>query len=671
MRTELITLERAQKLDLLVHLTTELNQSLVLCGPNGIGKSTYLSVLQEKRTASWIPLLIEATETLSFEDVYDQLEQALAEHVAEYAVRSVEQLFPFFIKNGQCVVLFIDEAGHTQPGLITSLIHYAARYNCLKVVFALTREELNQKNKTDRVIEVCHSIDIPPLSPMQCGEYLRYLLANTSERGANMLVDDAMVAKLYQKTLGVPGKIVEELPRLMGGGIDAQLNFGGNWRYYALVGTALVALLWSIFPKHQEEPAKEEPVVEQSPEVVAEKALEPLAIPGQTAPEPIPEAAAPAPGNDSRGVALTDAQKAALAPPQNAANYSGFARVPEKDALEEFPTKKQSANAHLKANEQLKVEIIQPESNKPTTPRPEEKTPEIKPEIITDVAENVSKVDTAAKKLLEATPATKKLKESIAAKKLKESIAAKKLQESIAQAKADSNKLDAKLIAKPNPSTKVVVKADTEASKIVATKPATKITSKPTATEVKKSANVSNKNVVTAKKRSEAPEPKVVSAPKKVTETPIEDEVEVSLDDAGVVVDDAKIAKARLESPGMAKLGVVMPYRATLENTEDNEQLTSTVKKNAIDTGSAKKSASVAKGGTYALQVMTFSQPELLKNFMARHKSMGANLRTLTTNKDGIEHFIVVYGSYPSAEKANAARAKLPSEFKKAFARKL
>ena len=37
--SSLITLERSQKLDLLIHLITNLRQSLVICGPNGIGKT--------------------------------------------------------------------------------------------------------------------------------------------------------------------------------------------------------------------------------------------------------------------------------------------------------------------------------------------------------------------------------------------------------------------------------------------------------------------------------------------------------------------------------------------------------------------------------------------------------------------------------------------------------
>ena len=44
--TALITLERFQKLDLLIHLITNLKSSLVLCGPKGIGKTRLLTELK-------------------------------------------------------------------------------------------------------------------------------------------------------------------------------------------------------------------------------------------------------------------------------------------------------------------------------------------------------------------------------------------------------------------------------------------------------------------------------------------------------------------------------------------------------------------------------------------------------------------------------------------------
>ena len=49
--TRLISEERTKKLELLKHLLNHSSEPLVICGPEGIGKSTLLKVLQEQARA--------------------------------------------------------------------------------------------------------------------------------------------------------------------------------------------------------------------------------------------------------------------------------------------------------------------------------------------------------------------------------------------------------------------------------------------------------------------------------------------------------------------------------------------------------------------------------------------------------------------------------------------
>ena len=51
--TRLISEDRTKKLELLKHLLNHSHQPLVICGPEGIGKSMLLKVLQEKTMANW------------------------------------------------------------------------------------------------------------------------------------------------------------------------------------------------------------------------------------------------------------------------------------------------------------------------------------------------------------------------------------------------------------------------------------------------------------------------------------------------------------------------------------------------------------------------------------------------------------------------------------------
>ena len=73
----LITQERTRKLELLIHLLTNSRQALVVCGPEGIGKSTFLTVLQQRKIDSWLYCPVKGTVKLSIETIQKQLIQLL------------------------------------------------------------------------------------------------------------------------------------------------------------------------------------------------------------------------------------------------------------------------------------------------------------------------------------------------------------------------------------------------------------------------------------------------------------------------------------------------------------------------------------------------------------------------------------------------------------------
>ncbi len=73
----LITQERTRKLELLIHLISNSRQALVVCGPEGIGKSTLLKILQERKVESWLYCLVQGNADLSFEKIQEQIAQAI------------------------------------------------------------------------------------------------------------------------------------------------------------------------------------------------------------------------------------------------------------------------------------------------------------------------------------------------------------------------------------------------------------------------------------------------------------------------------------------------------------------------------------------------------------------------------------------------------------------
>jgi DamX protein len=61
----LITRERTEKLELLDHLVTNLAHAIVVCGPEGIGKTRLLKHFQETRMETWMFCWVQGDSALT------------------------------------------------------------------------------------------------------------------------------------------------------------------------------------------------------------------------------------------------------------------------------------------------------------------------------------------------------------------------------------------------------------------------------------------------------------------------------------------------------------------------------------------------------------------------------------------------------------------------------
>jgi replication-associated recombination protein RarA len=186
----LLTSERSAKLDLLIHLLTHLSSSIVICGPKGIGKTTLLKALQQ-RLAAWNYCVL----TASPEQDMASLNAALAASASTAPT-----------------LLVMDNAGSLTPGFIAAILREFADHRQIRVIFALTPDELYLKNSSDSLISECSVIEIPPLSEKQCGEFLQYLAARPDRRVAPQHLNDTVTASMYRNTHGIPGNIIAALP---------------------------------------------------------------------------------------------------------------------------------------------------------------------------------------------------------------------------------------------------------------------------------------------------------------------------------------------------------------------------------------------------------------------------------------------------------------------------
>lgn len=204
----LLTQERAQVLDLLIHLISNSTDSVLLCGPEGIGKSKLLKVLQNHDIPGCTFCFIEGNPELGLETIQQHLNKSLKSDKGEkYAGALVNASNERGVQR-QKKVLIIDDAGSLAPGLITAIIHYAGEDPQIRVLLALTHDQLHLKYRSDQVIEDCHIVELPPLTEKQCGEFLQHLSAKSSAGVSVDALSDSQISVIYRQTHGIPGRII-------------------------------------------------------------------------------------------------------------------------------------------------------------------------------------------------------------------------------------------------------------------------------------------------------------------------------------------------------------------------------------------------------------------------------------------------------------------------------
>lgn len=250
----LISRERAQKLDLLNHLIANLAQTIVVCGPEGIGKTRLLTFFQEGKTQSLIMCYVRGDSKLGMSDIENAISADIAENLPDLKSQALNVALDRLNSRGAKVVLVLDDAGLLVPGLIEKVIAYANSQPALRVVLALTHCELYLKNITDPVIDDCYLVEIPPLSPAQCEDYLEYLSTMPTPRIEFNRINDAKVAELFRESHGVPGKILALLPQPDN---KKTADYSKSALISAVIGLVLLALgvqWWSTHHKAEENP---------------------------------------------------------------------------------------------------------------------------------------------------------------------------------------------------------------------------------------------------------------------------------------------------------------------------------------------------------------------------------------------------------------------------------
>ncbi|MGJ0483691.1 MAG: SPOR domain-containing protein [Methylomicrobium sp.] len=208
----LITPGRSQNLELLQHLLTNTHQSIVLCGPEGVGKTGLIDVLQKRLKEMLRWCVVKGDVSLTFEEVHERVGPLLRHHRAESVIKNTGSGdSPDSHKD---VVLAIDNAGEMLPGLITRFIQFAENHPELHLLFVLTHDQWHIKHYTDPAIEDCYLVEARPLLQKECREFIQHIVSFTStSRAENGLTDDKIDA-IYRQSHGIPARIIAHFPEL-------------------------------------------------------------------------------------------------------------------------------------------------------------------------------------------------------------------------------------------------------------------------------------------------------------------------------------------------------------------------------------------------------------------------------------------------------------------------
>ena len=618
----LITKERMQKLDLLIHLLSNLPQALVVCGPEGIGKTTLLKVLLERKTESWRYCPIQGNAYLSFEAIQDQLAKTYGQSLSMAGGRHEGQ--------HKQLILIVDNAGELVPGLIAALIQYAEANPVLRVIFALTHDELQMKRGSDRVIDDCHIVEIPPLSEKQCGDFLQHLSTKPYANLSFKAISENMIAHIYRETHGVPGRIIAEVSGFTG----PKPNGKSKWILTLAVAAACaiaIGVVWLLSSKNNDKGVTKPASVERQTGNI--ETVPPRPESQVTPPLPADQTAI----QPQKQLLETDEAKDTQEPSVEADTH--------KDAQ---PPVISATNPGT-----ISAGVKQPPENAEVKTQPEPVAAQQPAVAVQKIAEpfEVSSEKTKQSELNKANGVEPSIFGKSAIKSQSGSVSA------VAVDTKQDNKQSAGVqqnIAEPpvaaarqeNPKSTEPSKPFNNATPPVAEKLAVKI--QPAA--------------VSAVGLGQKPDNKQLAAAQQKTAESLWAKQE-------------KVKQTELSQTANSIERATANNLKTIQIPQKPVEIAAVLKGPVVETMVPQQveseAALVQPANNFTLQLMVLSKQSSINDMLKKYPVLEPNFKTIKVLAKGKEKFILVYGSYPDMASANKAKQFLPFEFRNALVRKI
>ena len=213
--------ERQQKYELILSLIKTQQQSLIVCGPQGIGKTTILKQLAQSKNRRQLWNYVECEGALTVSKIITHLSSVLSIRAERHSnkedtnlAKTLARQLSKIAKNGNTVMLVLDDVGALHAGVITKLFAFARQCKGLQLVLSLTPDALFIKRSTDYVIDESYVVEVPPLTASETEAFvLDYIRQNDSTSLIDK-IEQSIAEEMYHKSQGIPGVVISELKNL-------------------------------------------------------------------------------------------------------------------------------------------------------------------------------------------------------------------------------------------------------------------------------------------------------------------------------------------------------------------------------------------------------------------------------------------------------------------------
>jgi len=209
---------RAQRLDILLHLTQYAHELLLIAGEEGSGKTTLLGQFLEKTRDNWKICRIDAFPMMHEEQILQRIHSGFGIPIDEASglstVTTLKRHIDAALVNIPTMVLIVDNVHVLPINVIGLLLEIANTRNLnsgkgLRTLFfcepqikiLLASPELQDKQKQPQ-----RKIDLPNFDENHTGCYLRHRLSQAG-MVAERFLTDSTITKIHKQSGGIPGKI--------------------------------------------------------------------------------------------------------------------------------------------------------------------------------------------------------------------------------------------------------------------------------------------------------------------------------------------------------------------------------------------------------------------------------------------------------------------------------